>query len=66
LGDFFIIKANMIIEQTFSALPPVMRQNILENARAFSTGRHACWFIFLIEHLKQVPLAETNKNMSYF
>jgi hypothetical protein len=36
----------MIIEQTFSALPPVMRQNILENARAFSTGRHACWFIF--------------------
>jgi hypothetical protein len=22
--------------------------------------------LFLIEHLKQVPLAEANKNMSYF
>jgi hypothetical protein len=35
LGDFFNHKGeyDLIIEQIFLRLPPVMRQNMLENAR---------------------------------
>jgi hypothetical protein len=51
----------LIIEQTFFALPPVMRQNILENARAFSKdGMLAGFFYRTFE--AGPPLAEANKN----
>jgi hypothetical protein len=56
----------LIIEQTFLPLPPVMRQNILENARAFSKERLYCWFVFSTEHLKQVPFGGNQKEYDYF
>jgi hypothetical protein len=49
LGDFFNHKGeyDLIIEQTFfCATTGNASKNILENARAFSKGRCACWFVF--------------------